>query len=155
MKFHNSFFWAFIVNSSNRQKMQGYSLSFLQLLFPGKCELVLPYNRKTLIRRGFILKSAKINICLRNLHIVMSQLLHVLNVFITLSSKLIFWETETLFKTLEYRFLVESTTIKSAIFSYETALSKANFKKKRMRTTKWTYHKERSFATGYFIFLKV
>ena len=85
----------------------------------------------------------------------MSQLLHVLNVFITLSSKLIFWETETLFKTLEYRFLVESTTIKNAIFSYETALSKANFKKNRMRTTKWTYYKERSFATGYFIFLKV
>ena len=85
----------------------------------------------------------------------MSQLLYVLNVFITLSSKLIFWKTETLFKTLEYRFLVESTTIKSAIFSYETALSKANFKKNRMRTTKWTYHKERSFATGYFIFLKV
>ena len=42
--------------------------------------------------------------------------------------------------------------IKSAVFPYRTALSKANVK---VGSTKWTYHKEPSFATNYYIFLKI
>ena len=46
---------------------------------------------------------------------------------------------------------VESTTI--ATFPFKIALSKANVKTIRMGCTKWTCHREHSFATNYF-FLK-
>ena len=65
-----------------------------------------------------------------------------------------FLEYETLFKKLEYHFLVESTKIENASFPYKTAISEANDKTNKMVTTKWTYHKERSFASNYFVFLK-
>ena len=78
--------------------------------------------------------------------------------FITL--KQIFWKTKTFFKKLEYCFLVESIKIESASFPYKTAISEANVinaivKTNKMVTTKWTYHIERSFASNYFIFLKI
>ena len=66
-----------------------------------------------------------------------------------------FLESEIFFKKLEYRFLVESTKIEKASFPYKTAVSEANVKTNRMVSTKWTYHKERSFASNYFIFLKI
>ena len=59
------------------------------------------------------------------------------------------------FKKLEYRFLVERIKIEKASFPYKTAISEANFKTNRMVTTKCDYHRERSFASNYFIFLKV
>ena len=55
---------------------------------------------------------------------------------------------QTLFKKLEYRFLVESTKIDNITFPYKTALSEASVKTNRMGGTKWTYHKERSFASN-------
>ena len=58
-------------------------------------------------------------------------------------------------RKLEYRFLVESTKIESASFPYKTAISKANIKKNKMESEKLTYHKERSFASNYFIFLEI
>ena len=62
---------------------------------------------------------------------------------------------ENLFqKKLEYRFLVEATKIENTPFPFKTALSEANVKTNRMATTKWTYHKEWSFASNYFIFLE-
>ena len=39
-------------------------------------------------------------------------------------------------------------------FPFKTALSETNVKTNRMATTKWTYHKEWSFASNYFIFLE-
>ena len=80
----------------------------------------------------------------------MSQSLEILNVFNTL--KQIFWKTETIFKKREYRFLVESTKTENASFSYKTAISEANFKTDGMVSKKWTYHRERNFASNYFIF---
>ena len=65
-----------------------------------------------------------------------------------------FLENENHFQKLEYRFLVESTKIKNASFPYKTAISEANAKANKMVTTKCTYHKERSFACNYLIFLK-
>ena len=62
---------------------------------------------------------------------------------------------KTLFKKLEYRFLVESTKIEDASFPHKTALSEANVKRTRMGSTKWTYPKERSFASNYFTFSKI
>ena len=66
----------------------------------------------------------------------MWQSVEILNVFNTLPLKQIFWKTETFLEKLEYRFLVESTKIENAIL-------------------KWTYHKEPSFGSNYFIFLKI
>ena len=61
---------------------------------------------------------------------------------------------QTLFKKLDYRFLVESTKIDNITFPYKTALSEVNVKTNRMRSTKWTYQKE-SFASNYFPFSKI
>ena len=76
----------------------------------------------------------------------------ICNVFNTLTLKQIFWKTKTFFKKLEHCFLVESTNSENALFSYKTAISEANVKTNRMVSTKWTYHKERSFASNYFFY---
>ena len=73
------------------------------------------------------------------------------NVFNTLTSIQIFWKMQTLFKKLKHPFLFESTKIENGTFSYKTALSEAYAKTNRMGSTKWTYLKERSFASNYFI----
>ena len=51
------------------------------------------------------------------------------NVFNTLTFKQIFWKTNTFFKKLEYRFLVEGTKTQNASFPYKPAISEANVKK--------------------------
>ena len=56
---------------------------------------------------------------------------------------------------MENRFLVESDRIENATFSYKTALTEANVKTNRMGSTKWTYHKEQSFASNYLNFSKI
>ena len=61
---------------------------------------------------------------------------------------------KTFFKKLKYRFLY-CFKIEKASFPYKIAISEANVKTNRMVTTKWAYHRERSFASNYFIFLKV
>ena len=43
----------------------------------------------------------------------------------------------------------------NASFPYKTVMSEANVKTNRKVSTKWAYHKERSFASNYFIFLKI
>ena len=66
-----------------------------------------------------------------------------------------FLENENSFQKIGVRFLVERTKIEKASFPYKTAVSEANVKTNRLVTTKWTYKRERSFASNYFIFLKV
>ena len=66
-----------------------------------------------------------------------------------------FLENETLLKKLQYHFLVESTTIENATYPYKTALSEANVKTNRMGSAKWTYLKEQSLASNYFIISKI
>ena len=61
--------------------------------------------------------------------------LEILNVFYTLTVKLVFSKTQTLFKKLEYCFSVESTKIENTMFPYKTAQSEANFKTNRMCST--------------------
>ena len=58
---------------------------------------------------------------------------------ILLSLKEIFWETQNLFKKLEYTFLVESTKIENATFPYKTALSEANVKTNKIESKNCTY----------------
>ena len=57
-----------------------------------------------------------------------------------------FLKNENLFlkNGVPFAFLVESTKIKIAIV-----------KTNRMKNAKWTYHKELSFASNWFIFLKI
>ena len=85
----------------------------------------------------------------------MLQSVEILNDFDTSTLKQIFWKTKTFFKKLEYRILVESTKIENASFPYKTAISEASVKTNGMVSTKWTYPKERCFASNYFIFLKI
>ena len=90
----------------------------------------------------------KISLHLGDRHLFIWQSVKVSNVFDTLTLKQIFWNTKTFFKKLEYHFLVEATKIEITPFPFKTALSEANVKTNRMATTKWTYHKEWSFASN-------
>ena len=63
-----------------------------------------------------------------------------------------FLKNYNFFKKLKYRFIVESTTIETAIIPWKTVMSKANVKTNSMESTEWTYLKERSFVTNYFLF---
>ena len=91
---------------------------------------------------------------LRDRHVFMWQSVKVLNVFNALTLIQIFWKTKSFLKKLKCSFLVETTKIESTSFPFKTALSETNVKTNRMATTKWTYHKEWSFASNYFIFLE-
>ena len=99
-----------------------------------------------------VLAIFKIALRLRNRHVFMSQSVEILNVFKTLTLKQIFWKTETSFKKLKYRFLVESTKIENVSYPYKAAVSETNVKSSRMVSTKWNYHKERSFASNCLFF---
>ena len=57
---------------------------------------------------------------------------------------------KTFFEKLEFCFLVESTKIENAPFPFKTVISEANAKTNKMDTTRWTYLKERRFASKYF-----
>ena len=96
----------------------------------------------------------KIALHLRDRHVFIWQPVEILNDFNTLTLKQIFWKTKTFFKKLEYRYLVDSTKIENASFSHKTVVSEAKVKANRMVSTKWTYRKERSFASDCFFFWK-
>ena len=66
-----------------------------------------------------------------------------------LTLKQIFWKRKTFFKNLECCFLVESTKMENASFPYKNGLSEASVNTNRMVSTKWTYHKEQSFAINH------
>ena len=102
-----------------------------------------------------VLEIFKIALRFRDRCVFMRQPVKILNVFNTLTLKQIFWKMNTFFKKLEYRLLVENTWIENASFPYKTAISEANVKANRMMSTKWTYHKEWSFTSNYFIYLKI
>ena len=65
-----------------------------------------------------------------------------------------FLENENFFQKSGVPFLVETTKIENTSFPFKTALSEVNVKANRIATTKWTYHKEWSFANNYFTFLE-
>ena len=66
-----------------------------------------------------------------------------------------FPKNKNLFLKLDYRFLVVSTKMENVSFPYKTPISEASVKTNRMVSTKWIYHKELSFTSNYFIFLKI
>ena len=57
-------------------------------------------------------------------------------------------------KKLEYRLLVERIKIEKVSLPYKTDILEANVKANKMVTTKWAYHRERSFASNYFNFFE-
>ena len=65
-----------------------------------------------------------------------------------------FLENEILFQKTEVPFLVESTKTEHASFPYKNDISEAHVKRNKMVSTKLAYHKERSFDSNHFIFLK-
>ena len=58
--------------------------------------------------------------------------MEILNVFNTLTLKKVFCKKKTFFRKLDFRFLVESTKIEIAIFSYKTVLPEANVKRSKL-----------------------
>ena len=78
-----------------------------------------------------------------------------MNVFNTSTLTKHFWKMKTFLKKLEYRFLVKSSKTENASFPYKTAISEVNVKTNRMVSTKWAYHKERSFAITNLFFRKL
>ena len=92
---------------------------------------------------------------MRDCQVFMGQSLKILNVFNTSTLRPVFSKTKTFFKKLEYYFLVESPRTENVTFPYKTAMSEANVKTNRMGSPRWTYHKERSFASNCFIFSKI
>ena len=87
-------------------------------------------------------------------HIFIWQSVEILNFFNIFTLKPIFWKTKTFFKKLDC-FLVESTNIENASFPYQNTMSGANIKTHGIMSTKWTYHKQRSFASNYLIFWNI
>ena len=75
--------------------------------------------------------------------------------FLCFNFEIFFWKTETSLKKLKYRFWLEILRLTTQYFHTKTFLSEANVKLNRMRVTKWTYHKERSFTSNYFISLEI
>ena len=77
----------------------------------------------------------KLPLRLRDRYLFMWQSLEILNIFNTLTLKPIFSKSESL--------------------PYKSSLSEANVKTNRMERTRWTYDKERSFASTCFSFSKI
>ena len=61
-----------------------------------------------------------------------------------------FLENENLFQKIWVLFFSWNHKIENTSCPFKTVLSEANLKTNRMVTTKWTYHKEWSFATSLF-----
>ena len=112
---------------------------FLSASFMAKFGLIFVSTLENTFFRGFILKpTERAWVLLKNgaRDFQNSPLFERLACFYLLISE------KNFFKKLEYCFLVESTKIENASFSYKTSISKANLKTNRMVSTKWTYHKE-------------
>ena len=95
----------------------------------------------------------KIALSLKDRHVFMWQSVKILNFFNGLTLKQLFCKTKTFFKKLGYCFSFESTKFENASFPCKTGISEGNVNTNKMVTTKWTYRKERSFASNYFIII--
>ena len=84
----------------------------------------------------------------------MRQSVEISNAFNTLTLKQIFWKTKTFFKKLEYWFL-KALRLKTYHFHTKLPYQKPMLRQIKWVSTKWIHHKERSFTSNYFIFLKI
>ena len=97
----------------------------------------------------------EIAVRLRDQQVFMWRSVKTLNIFSNSNLKQIFLKTITFFKKLQYYFLVGGKKIENASFPYKTAISLADVETNTMVTTKWTYHKEWSFSSNYFILFRI
>ena len=102
-----------------------------------------------------VLAMFKIALRLRYRHIFMPKVFNTLRFWRFSILRLLNKFSEKWKDFSKNRFLVESTTMENATFSYKTALPEVNVKTNIMRSTKWTYLKWRSFGTNYFLLLKI
>ena len=70
-----------------------------------------------------------------------------------LTLKQIFWKKENFFIKLMEHLILKEIILKTQHF-HKKETSETNVKTNKIESTKWTYHKEQSFASNYFIFLK-
>ena len=70
-----------------------------------------------------------------------------------LTLKQIFWKKENFFIKLMEHLILKEIRLKTQQF-HKKETSETNVKTNKIESTKWTYHKEQSFASNYFIFLK-
>ena len=90
------------------------------------CSLEVSFKSQQKEYRFFyktVLGIFKIALRLRDRHVFMWKSVKILNVFNILTLKQILPKTETFFKKLEYRFLVECSEIENDSFPYKTAIS--------------------------------
>ena len=139
-KFYGKTWVGFCLNTGKRFFLRGFTLKPIE-----SAQVLLKIGTRDFQNSHLLERSA----CF------MRQSVKILNVFDTVTLKQIFWKTKTVFKKLEYCSLVESNKIENASFPYKTDISEVNVKTNRMVTIKWTYQKERSFASNYFSFLKI
>ena len=97
----------------------------------------------------------KIALRLRDWHLFIWQSVKILNDLNTLTLRQIFWKTNTFVQKTGVPFLIGSTKFENASFSNETVILETNIKTNNMITTKWTYHKERSFSSNNFFCLTI
>ena len=102
-----------------------------------------------------VLRIFKTDLDLRNRHVFMRQSPEILIVFNAVTLTHIFWKTKIFFKKMGYRFFVGNTKFEKAIFPYKTPLTETNVKAHRRRSTKWSYHRERSLAVTISFFWKL
>ena len=114
-------------------------------------------NRKSIgSSKKTVLEIFKIALRLRDRHVFMWRSVKILSIFsIYFNFETNFLENENFFQKTGALFFSWTHEDWKASFPYETAISEANIKTNRMVTTKWAYHRERSFASNYFIFLQV
>ena len=98
-----------------------------------------------------VLGIIKLALCLRD--VFMWQSVENFERFQYFNFETNFLRNENLFQKLEYCFLVESTKNEYNI-SKQNYPVRSHVKTNKISSTKWTYHKERGFASNYFIFSK-
>ena len=142
-----------VIYETDRNSMDATFSKFCDKTWVGFC------LRQTLFLRGFILnvtensaKDFQHNPPFERLACFVWNSLKIWNNFNILTVKQIFSKTKSFFQKLDYRCLIESSEIENVTYPCKFTLLEANIKTIRMRITKWTYHKERSFTSNNFSF---
>ena len=104
-------------------------------------------------KKKTVLGIFKLALRLIDRHVFMWQSVEILKVFDTLPWKKIFWKTQTVFKKLEYRFLV--IRLKTQHFHTKLLSQKPVLRQIEWGAQNATVAKKRTFASNCFIFSKI
>ena len=92
----------------------------------------------------------KIALCWRDRHVFMWQSMEILSSFNILTLKQILWKTKTFLKNWSTVFYLKAQRLKMHHLHAKLPYQ-ANVKTYRIVCTKWTYHKEKSFASNFIL----